>query len=89
MINSGFEEYVGMPALTDTEAPYYCNCTEDQYGPNCDKTLEEFELEIKGKDHCVHGIFDAGNTLTGCSCREFPEGNATEYHGWYCERSNK
>ena len=87
LTNSGFEEYVGMPALTDIESNYYCNCTEKNYGPNCDKKLQEFIFE--NKDNCNHGTFDARNTITGCSCRESQDGNATEYHGWYCERPNQ
>ena len=87
LTGSGSEEYVGWPALSNTEAETFCRCNSDSYGPNCNLNLTQFE--DKYKDGCKNGIFEPKNTITGCSCREPREGNATEYHGWYCERSNE
>ena len=82
---SGFETYVGKVSLTSIEPKNYCKCNE-KYGPNCNQSIMDF---LKGTD-CVNGVKDPGNTITGCSCRESMDGgNATEFHGWYCERSNR
>ena len=73
--------------LRITEAETFCRCNSDSYGPNCNLNLTQFE--DKYKDGCKNGIFEPKNTITGCSCREPREGNATEYHGWYCEIPNR
>ena len=88
MITSGFDKYVGMSALADVEATRFCKCKIGSFGPNCNQSEQEFTDEFDDND-CQNGVFDAGNTLTGCSCRESIDGNATEFHGWYCERPNR
>ena len=87
MIESGFDQFVGLSALTgELVSSNYCLCKDDAYGPICDKTLEQFEEFYNCGNY---GIFDDRNSVTGCSCRESIDGNATEYHGWYCEIHNR
>ena len=87
MIDSGFDEFVGMSALEGSLiSEKYCNCSENFFGPICDKDIEKFEEDA---DCGENSIFDPQNTITGCSCREPVDGNATEYHGWYCEKHNR
>ena len=88
-MDSGFEAFVGMLAVQNvTLAPQkFCECEDDVYGPNCNQDTSQFTEE--NKDNCNNGVFDARNTITGCSCRESIDGDATEYHGWYCERHNR
>ena len=63
----------------------YCKCDEDNYGNGCTLDIEQF----KEFSECDNGaIFDPGNTITGCSCRD-ENGLAILFHGWYCERSNR
>ena len=87
MVDSGFDDFVGKWSLTGTYiSDKYCKCKNDWFGPVCDTRSEDF----KDEGQCgEYGYFDSGNTITGCSCRDSISGNATEYHGWYCERHNR
>ena len=89
-MDSGFEEYVGISAVTNVnlDPKKFCHCKDHFYGQNCNQNETEFCDATK--DNCNnHGVFDSRNTMTGCSCRESKDGLATEYHGWYCERHNR
>ena len=85
MKNAGFEEFVGHRAVNKTGIVDYCACQNGLFGINCDTSEKDFEKNRK----CKHGIFDSRNGLTGCSCRETADGDAIEFHGWYCERENR
>lgn len=84
MDESGFDHFVGAEALKYIASENYCECKEGFYGANCNLDLDSFEKSIE----CGEGMFDKGNTLTGCSCRN-STGQAIEFHGWYCERDNR
>ena len=77
-----------MSAVENVESKRYCECEEHYFGPNCLQNETQFEDEFD-ENSCKHGVFDARNTITGCSCRESIGGSATQYHGWYCERHNR
>ena len=62
----------------------YCKCNDGSYGNGCTMDIDQF----KEFSDCDNGIFDPGNTITGCSCRD-ENGDANLYHGWYCERPNR
>ena len=88
--NSGFDAYVGMSAVKNVslDGKKFCQCEDDFYGASCNQDEPGFKNATK--DNCNdNGVFDARNTLTGCSCRESKDGIATEYHGWYCEIHNR
>ena len=85
--DSDFDQFVGETALIgESVSPKYCDCEADLYGVKCDKNLQEFQ---EFADCGEYGIFDKKNTVTGCSCRESIDGNATDHHGWYCEIHNR
>ena len=87
MNDSDFDQFVGLTALIGKSvSSKYCDCNSYSYGAMCDKNQQEFQdFSNCGK----FGVFDERNTITGCSCRESIDGNATEYHGWYCEIHNR
>ena len=84
MSDGGFDEFVGKRAIDNIEMTSYCACKNSLFGPNCNQTEEQF----KDGNTCENGIFDLGNSLTGCSCRD-GDGKANQFHGWYCERPNR
>ena len=78
---------IGETALNGTlVSDKYCDCNANAYGAMCDQNLEHFKQLARCGEF---GVFDEQNTITGCSCRESIGGNATEYHGWYCEIHNR
>ena len=82
---SDFGEFVGEISLDERSEQGYCKCSENYYGNGCTMDIQQF----KAFSECDNGgIFDPGNTITGCSCRE-ENGDASLFHGWYCERSNR
>ena len=87
MVDSGFDTFVGYNALTQINSTSFCKCKQDWYGPKCGQDLDTFKEVV---DECENGgVFDEGNTITGCSCRESKGGKTIPYHGWYCERDNR